>query len=116
MAKHLDGKGRPVREDAPWRRVWESQGCTYWTDDFDQLTETEDGAFVCPVCGSAGITVPWDELVLAARELEMENPGYEALLESLKEQCRPRDVTERFLAVYKRWREERDSFMASRGR
>ena len=42
--------------------VWCSAQCSYWTDNFDDLSETDEASIpCCPYCGMVGYQVELDE-------------------------------------------------------
>jgi hypothetical protein len=69
--------------------------CTFWTDDWGQLSRTEhegNGSIVggipcCPDCGSVGYQIEDDEWWEGVQIVEKAEPGYYKFIRGLKDTC-----------------------------
>ena len=94
--------------------VWYSVQCSYWTDDFDDLSKTESvdeavgGIPCCPYCGMVGYQIEldkWNEALTTYSEVE---PGYQDFVLGLKTICRGLGVSVSALwEDYKRHRNDK---------
>lgn len=78
--------------------------CTFWTDDWDELSSVEvkgspsgiggravgaidAGIPCCPDCGSVGYEIEDDEWWEGVQKVEADTPGYYKFITDLKELC-----------------------------
>jgi hypothetical protein len=69
--------------------------CTFWTDDWGQLSATPvpEGAAIqagipcCPECGSVGYQIDADEWWEGVQKMEEASPGYFKFIKGLKNVC-----------------------------
>jgi len=84
---YLLDDGTPTTSDDASRIMWYGT-CTYWTDDWDMLSKTDDGIPCCPKCGSVGFIIKYDKWHDGAIQFdEGINRGYLKFLMELKETC-----------------------------
>ena len=74
--------------------VWYSIDCSYWTDDFGDLSETEYGFIpCCPRCGLVGYQAELDAWNEGVKEFDEKDPGYRDFINEIKKTCKGPGVT-----------------------
>ena len=70
--------------------VWYSNACSYWTDNFDNLSTTDFPFSIptCPHCGSVGYQIELDEWNKSLAIHNEGSPGYQEFITQLKETCK----------------------------
>jgi hypothetical protein len=96
--------GTRVDADNPDRGIWYSAGCTFWTDDWNQLDATPGGIPCCPYCRCVGMQTTAEAWFGGVARFQAEgNPGYVNFIAQSGQQCR-RPMG--FMAWYKEWLQE----------
>lgn len=90
-SRYLTVNGSPTSADDPKRLVWYSAGCTFWTDDWEQL-RLSLGIPVCPDCGCPGYQIDAAKWFESARTYT-EIPNYLTLLLANRHRCHGRDIS-----------------------
>lgn len=74
--------------------------CTYWTDDWDELStvpqEDDVGAPeipCCPECGSVGFEIEDDEWWEGVQRVEQDQRGYYSFIKALREHCHGKGIS-----------------------
>jgi hypothetical protein len=100
MANIRSLNGDKVSDEDPQRGIWYGM-CTYWTDDWDEVSDGIGGIPCCPVCGALGMqTTAADWFEGVAKFQAKGNPGYVNFVNQSKEQCkRPM----KFMEWFKQW-------------
>lgn len=81
-------------------RIWYGF-CTFWTDDWGQLSWTDpkgNGAMnggipCCPECGSVGYQMTSDEWWEGVQGMEQDEPGYYKFIKGLRNTCHGSEVS-----------------------
>ena len=77
--------------------IWYSVSCSYWTDNFDDLTNdlTANGLSIpcCPRCGMVGYQIELDMWNEGLEKYDKEEPGYKDFINEIKKTCNGPDVT-----------------------
>lgn len=81
-------------------RIWYGF-CTFWTDDWGQLSATpvpegaaiQSGIPCCPECGSVGYEAEANEWWEGVQLLEGSEPGYYKFLKDMKNTCHGKGVS-----------------------
>ena len=76
------------------RWIWYSANCSYWTDNFDNLSATAHGSIpCCPHCGCVGYQAESDKWDEGITTFNTDDPGYQNFIMGLKKVCRGNGVS-----------------------
>jgi len=104
MARYLDESGDPVTSEDPYRTVWYSRDCGYWTDDWDKVNVVE-GIPCCPKCGCVGYQATAKQWEAGALLYQESHSFYYEFVQRHKEVCNP---SISLITLYRRWFKAKD--------